>query len=352
MTCLKNTELTHRSKEIFGGNWGRRCGSSHEAVAGHVSGFAEPEQREDGGGDVAEAAPRAKGGGGGGLIANEQEGYGVGGVSGVRTSGGGVDEHLGVAVVGGDEEGAAALTDGRVDAAELGVYGFDRANRGLHPAGMTDHVGVGEVDDDDVEGGVVDGPDDGVGDAGGGHLGGEIVGGDLLRGDEGAVFAGEGLLDAAVEEVGDVGVLLGLGDAEVAEVRLRHEVGQEVVHAFGRDDDREGEILVVLGHADVVEVRGGFSARDFGVELGGFGEVLAAVSGESGVAGEDAGDLAHAIGAVVEVDADVAGRGWDRRGGLRVDDGEGWDELVGDAVGVALLDAGDGVGRYRPGGGR
>ena len=66
-----------------------------------------------------------------------------------------------------------------------------------------------------------DGFDDGVGDAGGGHLGGEVVGGDLLRGDEGAVFAGEWLLDAAVEEVGDVGVLLGLGDAEVAEVGLR-----------------------------------------------------------------------------------------------------------------------------------
>ena len=116
---------------------------------------------------------------------------------------------------------AAALLDGLVDAAELGVDGFDGADGGFHLAGVADHVGVGEVDDDDVEGGVADGFDDGVGDAGGGHLGGEVVGGDLLRGDEGAVFAGEGFLDAAVEEVGDVGVLLGLGYAEVAEVGLR-----------------------------------------------------------------------------------------------------------------------------------
>ena len=113
------------------------------------------------------------------------------------------------------------LLDGLVDAAELGVDGFDGADGGLHLAGVADHVSVGEVDDDDVEGGVVDGFDDGVGDAGGGHLGGQVVGGDLLRGDERAVFAGEGLLDATVEEVGDVGVLLGFGDAEVAEVCLR-----------------------------------------------------------------------------------------------------------------------------------
>ena len=102
---------------------------------------------------------------------------------------------------------AAVLLDGLVDAAELGVDGFDGADGGLHLAGVADHVGVGEVDDDDVEGGVGEGLDDGVGDAGGGHLGGEIVGGDLLRGDELAVFAGEGFFDAAVEEVGDVGVL-------------------------------------------------------------------------------------------------------------------------------------------------
>ena len=154
---------------------------------------------------------------------------------------------------------------------------------------MADHVGVGEVDDDDVEGGVADGFDDGVGDAGGGHLGGEVVGGYFLRGDEGAVFAGEGLFDAAVEEVGDVGVLLGLGYAEVAEVGLGHEVGEEVVHRLGGDDDGELEVFVVLGHADVVEVGGDGAEGDFGVEFGGFGELVAlaadGVGGEAGACG-------------------------------------------------------------------
>ena len=174
---------------------------------------------------------------------------------------------------------------------------------------MADHVGVGEVDDDDVEGRVVDGFDDGVGDACGGHLGGEIVGGYFLRGDEGAVFAGEGLFDAAIEEVGDVGVLLGLGYAQVAEVGLGHEVGEEVVHRLGGNDDGELEVFVVLGHADVVEVGGDEVAGDLGVELGGLGELVAlaadGICGKAGVAGEDAGDLADAVGAIVEVDDDV-----------------------------------------------
>jgi hypothetical protein len=96
---------------------------------------------------------------------------------------------------------------------------------------VADHVGVGEVDDDDVEGGVGEGADDGVGDALGGHFGGEVVGGDFFGWDDFALFAGERLLDAAVEEVGDVRVLLGLGYAEVAEVGGAHDVGEEVVSA-------------------------------------------------------------------------------------------------------------------------
>src|SRR5258705_13940915 len=155
----------------------------------------------------------------------------------------------------------------------MGVDGFYGADGGFHHARVTYHVGVGEVDDDDVEGGVGDGFDDGVGYTGGGHLGGEVVGGDLLRGDESAVFAGEGFLDAAIEEVGDVGVLFGLGYAEVAEIGLRHEIGEEIVHRLGRDDHGGLEVFVVLGHADVVEVGGDFSGRDGGVEVSWFGEV-------------------------------------------------------------------------------
>ena len=119
-------------------------------------GLVEVEELEDGGGDVAEAAAWAEGGGALPLCSvmrRKGTGLVVWAVWGPPVSG--VDEHLGVAVVGGDEEAAAALADGLIDAAELAVDGFDGADGGFHLAGVADHVGVGEVDDDDVEGGVV-----------------------------------------------------------------------------------------------------------------------------------------------------------------------------------------------------
>ncbi len=262
----------------------------------------------------------------------------------VGATGFGVDEELGVAVVGGDDPVGSVLFDGLVDTAKLGVDALDGADGGLDLAGVADHVGVGEVDDDDVEGGVGEGLDDDVGDALGGHLRGEVVGGDFLGLDELALFAGEGLFDAAVEKVGDVGVLFGLGDAEVAEVVDSHDVGEEVVHALGRDYHGELELGVVLGHGGEEKVFGDGDGGDFEVELGGFGEAAALVGGEAAVAGEDAGDLSDAVGAVVEADDGVVGGDEADWGAGGVGAGEGLDELVGDAVVVAFADAGDGVG--------
>lgn len=315
-------------------------------MASHVVGLGKVKEGEHGGADVAEATPVADGDSL--LVGDEDEGYGVGGVGGVGTAGGWVDEHLCVAVVGGDEEGSAYAADLVVDAAELGVYGFDGADGGLELTGVADHVGVGEVDDDDVEGGVVYRFDDGVGDAGGGHLRGEVIGRDLLRGDEGAIFAGEGFLDAAVEEISDVGVFFGFGDAKVAEVGLGHEVGEEVIHRLGGDDDGEGEVLVVLGHADVVKVFGELVEGDGLVEFDGCGEVVAlgayGVFGKAGGAGEDARDLADTVGAVVEVDDDIFIADEAYGVAIGIDAGEGRDELVSNVGIVEVAHAGDGVG--------
>ena len=304
---------------------------------------------EEGGGDVAEGASGFEDGvvGGVGVGADEDEGDRVGCVGGVRATGEGVDEHLGVAVIGGDEEVASALLDGLIDAVELGVDGLNGLDGGLELAGVTDHVGVGEVDDDDIEGGVVDGLDDGVGDAGRGHLGREVVGSDLLGRNEDAVFAGERLFDASVEEVGNVRVLLGLGDAEVAQTSVGHDVGEEVFHRLGWDDDGKVEVFVVLRHADVVDVFGRLIARNLVLQFGCFGQFVSVVGGDAAgdvaVAGEDAGDLTDPVGAEVEADADVVVADGADGMAVGVDYGEGWDELVGDAVVVELADAGEGV---------
>ena len=154
-----------------------------------------------------------------------------------------------------------------------------------------------------------------------------------------AVFAGEWLLDAAVEEVGDVGVLLGLGDAQVAHVEVGHDVGQDVAERLGRRNDRQGEVLVVLRHADVGQVFGNAIARDDGVEFVGAFEFAAILRGEVAVAGQAAGNLAGAVGAEVEIDADVAVANSADGLAAAVGDDEWNDELVGDAAVVGLLHA-------------
>lgn len=145
-----------------------------------------------------------------------------------------------------------------------------------------------------------------------------------------------------------MGVLLRLGYAEVAKVCLRHEVGEEIIHRLGGDDDGELEVFVVLRHADVVEVGGDAAEGYLCFEFCGFGEREAlatdGVCGQAGLACQDAGDLAGAIGAIVEVDDYVVVA--DEADGCVVrwvHAGKGWDELVGDAVVVELADAGGGA---------
>ena len=94
---------------------------------------------------------------------------------GVRTAGDRVNHLFGIAVIGGHKHGSAFGADGKFDAAEAGVHGFDGFDGWLELAGMADHVGIGEVDDDDIEGAVFDGFDDGVGDAGSRHFRLQVV---------------------------------------------------------------------------------------------------------------------------------------------------------------------------------
>ena len=72
----------------------------------------------------------------------------------------------------------------------------------------------------------------GVGNARGGHFGLQVVGGHFGRGHQDALFAGERLLHAAIEKVGDVRVLFGFGDAQIAKVRRRRKPAPECVRVF------------------------------------------------------------------------------------------------------------------------
>ena len=160
---------------------------------------------------------------------------------------------------------------------------------------MADHVAVGVVQDDHVVLVLVDAGQHSLRDLVGAHFGLDVEGGNLLGGRGGhqdAILAREDALLAAVEEEGDVGVLLGLGNAQLGLAAL----GEVLAHGHGQalrriGDGHVGHRRVVLRHADVVQ-------REEAV--------LALKAGEIRIH-EGAGDLTGAVGAEVEEHHGVVG---------------------------------------------
>ena len=100
-----------------------------------------------------------------------------------------------------------------------------------------------------------------------------------------------------------MGILLGLGNAQVAQVQAAHHVGKDVVHRLRRDDDWQPEILVILRHADVMEIFGNAIARKSGVQIGRSRKVASTLLVQSAVASQSASNLPYAIGPEIKADA-------------------------------------------------
>ena len=183
---------------------------------------------------------------------------------------------------------------------------------------MADHIAVCEVQDDHVVLAALDALDALVSDLGGAHLRLEVVGGHLRAGDDTAVLALVGSLNTAVEEEGDMSVLLGLGDAQLGLAVLGQVLAQDVLQLNRRISDLAvGHGGIILGHADVVDLLAAAAALE---------------AGESVVA-EDAGHLTGAVGAEVHEDDGVAVL---HTATLAGDAGQ--NELVGLVIGVGCLD--------------
>ena len=165
-----------------------------------------------------------------------------------------------------------------------------------------------------------------VGDTGGAHLGALVVGGDVaLRGDEQPLLPLVGGLEPAVEEVGHVGVLLGLGGTEHRLAAVGEHLRDDLGEHHGAERHRERKGLVVLRHRHQRHPR-----------------PVRHVERVETLQGQRPHQLAHAVGP--EVDAENAVAGLDARCA-------GHDarlhELVGLPGVVRLLDRRDGVLRWR-----
>ena len=141
----------------------------------------------------------------------------------------------------------------------------DRLHRRVHHPGVSDHVGIGDVHDDDV---VLFEPTSTTlsvsskTDISGCRSYVATLGEERESG-----FAFELRVGAAVEEESHVRVLLGLGDAKLLETRVRQHFAEVAADRLRRKQHRQIELLVIAVHR---ETRLGWTARSKGVKCSSF----------------------------------------------------------------------------------
>ena len=189
---------------------------------------------------------------------------------------------------------------------------------------MADHVAVGVVADDGVEPAAGDRRHQLVGQLVRAHLGLQVVGRNLGRRHQHALLAGIGCLDSAVEEIGDVRVLLGLGNAQLPEPLPGDVFAETVADVLRQECRRQREVRAVAGQRAVVTE---------------FGYVASRKTAEPGI-GERARHLAGAVGAEIHEHHRVAvTHRHDRRDCGRLH------ELVAFAARIGLLERGQRIAR-------
>ena len=194
-------------------------------------------------------------------------------------------------MVGGDEGAAAGLQHSGHHLIHSGIHSLNGLDRSIEHAGVADHIAVCEVQDHHIVLAALDALDALGSNLGGAHLGLQVIGGDLRAGDHAAVLALVGSLHAAVEEEGDMSVLLGLGNAQLGLAVLGQVLAQDVLQLNRRISDLAvGHGGVILGHADVVDLLAAAAALEAG----------------EGVVAEDTGHLTGTVGAEVHEDDGVA----------------------------------------------
>ena len=243
-----------------------------------------------------------------GILGDIDDGHGIERVGGIGSAVA-VDGVVGIAVVGNDDDLVAhfaSCIDGVVNTT---VYSPDSFADGVIHTSVTHHVAVGIVNDDEVVFVLADGCDEFVTHLGSAHFGLQVVGCHIGRGHQDAVLVLEGLFPAAAEEEGHMGILLGLGDVQLALAQARKVFRQRVIHVLlGEEDVHVLEGRVVGRHAVVLQA----------------GDDLHAVVGLV-LLGQGDGNLLGAVVAEVEENHHVTFL--DAAINRRVDDG--LDELVG-----------------------
>src|SRR5438876_10807463 len=192
--------------------------------------------------------------------------------------------------------------------------------------GVSNHVRVGKVDDEYVCLALVNKTQDIVRDLESRHFRLKIVSSNLRRGHQQSLLAAKLLFRAPIEEIGDVGVLLGFGETKVFDAKTREHVGENgLVLARGKGD-RQRNRDVVNREANEIDRR---SIRNRKL-------VKTCDSQHSR-------DLARAVGTKVEKYYSVAILNGRYRLAALINDNYGFNKFVGHAALVRFFDRLDGI---------
>ncbi|MPN13458.1 hypothetical protein SDC9_160779 [bioreactor metagenome] len=237
--------------------------AQYDRFSGHLGWDGQAHQLQKRGRDVRKPTVLAKGC----VLAlgiDQYEGHRAGRMRGERAAVDRINHLLAVAVIGGDDAAPAGAEDCVHDRLDAFVHRVNGGDRGVHDAGMTDHVRIREVKDHCVVNAAVDALDGRFGNFVGAHFRLKVIGRDLGRGDQYAILALVGRFDAAVEEERHMRVFLGLRDAKLRLSVLGEVFAERVGEALGLICNLRaaGEVLIVLRHADIKDRKKSALARE------------------------------------------------------------------------------------------
>ena len=255
-------------------------------------------------------------------LTDDQERNRIGGVCGERRTV--LLVHLVcVAVVGGQQNGAMHRENLLDDLAGTGVDCFHCFDSGIEYTGVSNHVAVCVVEDDNVVFAAVQTGKQLIGDFVCAHLRLQVVGCNLWRVDQCAVLAFRDGFHAAVKEEGNMCVLFGFCDAQLGQSFFGDIFAKGVVQTLRF----EGNLYVwhggiVLGHADIVQ-REEFAGKSVEVRIN-----------------QGAGDLSCTVWTEVKEDDRIICRD---SAFFRIADHAWNDKFVGDFVCIGIRHRLDGI---------
>ena len=139
---------------------------------------------------------------------------------------------LGVSVVRADEQDAVCLLDSVHRSSDTGIHRLDRFDRRIFNSRMANHIRVGKIDDDNVILSGFNRLHQLVADSRCAHLRLKIVGSHLRRRNQDSILSLVRLLHSAVEEEGNMGILLCLGDSRLGHIMVRKVLAKGIHNGF------------------------------------------------------------------------------------------------------------------------